>query len=211
MSEYGIETLTHCVLPMKTIILLSIVCAMVLLHPSLSAQPQAPTPEDTVETAKRQYVLAEIAGFPFNFVHSGSWQPYQSFRGGYGRELGYLLELGIYAEYTQYDFDNHDGLSRQDYSQGQRRDYAVYPSIIAFRILEVGFGGYYTTQDEITHQTLFSSQLEIQPGVKKFVWFMHYGARGTIHLYGPVNCTLGIFWRDGSKHFGCRAGVKIEM
>jgi hypothetical protein len=196
---------------MKAFILTSIVLATLVVHQSLFAQPQSTAAEDSVSSAMRQYVLAEIAGFPFNFTHSGSWQPYQSFRGGYGRDLGYLLELGIYAEYTQYDFDNHDGLSQQDYSQGQRRDYAVYPSIIAFHILEVGAGGYYTTQGEITHRSIFSPQLAIQPGVKKFVWFMHYGARGTIHLYGPVNCTLGIFWRDGSEHFGCRAGLKYEI
>jgi hypothetical protein len=130
---------------MKTILLVSIVLATLLGHPSLSGQPRSDSGGNSVSAAKRQFVLAEIAGFPFAYTHSARWQPYQSIRVGYGRDLCDLLELRVFAEYSQFDFDNSDPMSTYDYSPGRRRDFSIYPAIVAFGLVEIAVGGYNST------------------------------------------------------------------
>ena len=200
---------------MKKIILFSIVLETMLFHSSLFAQHNSNTPEDSVAGSKRQLLTVDISGFPFNHTHSGSWQPTQTLRIGYGYGLIYPFKLKVYVEYCKFDFDIHDGLSNQDYSKGQRLDYIFYPAIVVFDILEFAIGGYYTIQDEVIHHSMFSPQLTIDPIVKESGVYTHLGLGGTIHILGPLNCSLGIFWRnvliEGSIYFGGRAGLGFDL
>jgi hypothetical protein len=200
---------------MKKIILISIVLETLLFYSSLFAQPKSNMAEDSVAGLKRELLTFDIAGFPFNHTHSGSWQPTQSLRIGYGYGLIYPLKIKVFAEYCKFDFDVHDGLSNQDYSKGQRLDYILYPAIVVFDILEFAIGGYYTIQDEVIHHSIFSSQLTIDPVVKEFNVYTHFGVGGTVHIIGPLNCSLGLFWRnvwiDGSIYFGGRAGLVFDF
>jgi hypothetical protein len=157
---------------MKTIILVSMVLTMVLVQLSFAALLKSESAKDSVSGPKPEFVMVDIAGFPFNFTHSGSWRPYQSLRIGYGRDIGNLVELRVFAEYSKYDFDTHDGLSNQDFSRGRRRDFAIYPAI-ALGIMEIELGGYYTIQDEVIHRSVFSPELRIDPAIKKFGFFIH--------------------------------------
>ncbi len=199
---------------MKIFTPLLIFFTTILVHPALFALPESSTREDSVTLTKRQYVLVDITGFPVGHTHSASWEPYQSVRIGYGRDLGYLLELRVFAEYTQFDYDNSDAMSYHDYAPGRRRDFALYPAIVAFRFAEIGLGGYYTFQDEVFHWSRYSSQTTIDPMVNKFGIYLHCGASRSIHIAGPVNISLGIFLRNDLKdgtYFGARAGLKYEI
>jgi hypothetical protein len=199
---------------MRTNLLVVIICAAVLMHASLFAQPPTNSVEDPVASEKRQFVLADIAGFPMNHTYSMSWQPYQSIRVGYAREIDEHLELRVCAEYAQFDFDPNDRMSTYTYSPGRRRDFAIYPEIVAFGFVDIALGGYYTIQDEIIHWSIFSPQLTTDPVVKKFGVYIHYGASGSIHIAGPVNISLGLFLRNDLKdglYFGGRAGIKFEI
>jgi hypothetical protein len=200
---------------MKTIIIFSIVLELLLAHSSLFAQFQPDSSEDSVSGARQEFLTVDIAGFPLNHTHSGSWKPNQSFRVGYGYDIVYPFELRVFAEYYKFDFDDHDGLAYQDYSRGQRLDYAIYPAIVAFGIAEFALGGYYTIQDEVIHRSVFSPQPTIDPVVKKLGVYVHLGVGGTIHIIGPLSCSLGIFWRNvplgGSTYFGGRAGLRVKI
>ena len=201
--------------PMKTSIIFSIVLELLLAHSTLFAQFQPNSSEDSVSGTRRQFLTVDIAGFLLNHTESGSWQPNQSLRVGYGHDLVYPFELRVFAEYYKFDFDNHDGLAYQDYSHGQRLDYAIYPAIVAFGIAEFALGGYYTIQDEVIHRSVFSSQPTIDPVVKKLGVYIHFGVGGTVHIIGPLSCSLGIFWRNvligGNTYFGERAGLAVEI
>jgi len=201
--------------PMKTIILFSIVLETLFTHPSLFAQPKLNSAEDSVAGAKRELLMIDLAEFPFNHTRSGSWQPTQSLRIGYGFSLVYPFELRVFAEYYKFDFDYYYGNFYNDYSGGQRRDYVLYPAIVAFEILEFAIGGYYTIQDEVIHTSPFSSQPTIDPVVKKLRVYTHIGVGGNIHIVGPLRCSLGIFWRNvligGSTYFGGRVGFGVDI
>lgn len=203
---------------MKATIIASIFFSILIVHPPLLAQPQSDSKEDSVSSSKRQFVLVDITGFPMNHTYSVSWQPYRSVRVGYGREIEDLLELRVYAEYSQFDFDTNDPMSTLIYSPGRRRDFAVYPEIIAFRFVEIAIGGYYKIQDEVVSQVLHTDPppplTTFEPAVKKLGVYIHYGVNGSIHIAGPVNISLGLFLRhdmtDG-LYFGYRAGIKYEI
>jgi len=204
---------------MKIFILLFIVCMTLLVHPVLFAQPASSMVEEPVSVTKRQFVLVDITGFPLGHTYSVSWKPYQSVRIGYGRELVDLLELRMYAEYTRFDFDTNDPMSTRIYSPGHRRDFAIYPAIVAFRIVEIGVGAYYKIQDEVLRKQLMyvpdvPSISPFDPAVKKFGIYIHYGLTGAIHISGPLNISLGLFLRHDLKdglYFGGRAGIKFEI
>jgi hypothetical protein len=207
---------------MRTILVLSIFIGALFPNSSLLGNVQSNMMDDslannppTISENMRKFLMIDIAGYPLNRTHSGSWQPTQSFRLGYGRNLVYPLELRMYAEYYEFSFDIHDGLAYQDYSYGRRRDFAIYPAIVAFEIVEFAFGGYYTIQDEVIHRSIFSSLASIDPVVKGFKLYLHVGVGGTIHLIGPLSCSLGLVSRnimqEGNRYFGVRAGLKFEI
>ena len=200
---------------MKTSIILSIVLDLLLAHSTLFARFQANSSEDSVSEARQEFLTVDIAGFPLNHTNSGSWKPNQSYRVGYGSDIVYPFELRVFGEYYKFDFDDHDGLAYQDYSPGQRLNYAIYPAIVAFGIAEFALGGYYTIQDEVIHRSVFSSQPTIDPVAKKLGVYMHMGVGGTVPITGPLSCSLGIFWRNvplgGSTYFGGRAGLKVKI
>ncbi len=204
---------------MKTSVLVSIILSTLLGHQSVLAQSQPNPTEDSVPRAKRPFILVDIAGFPLGHTYSVSWKPFQSVRIGYGRELEDLLELRVFAEYTQFDFDTNDPMSVKIYSQGHRRDFAIYPAIVAFRVVEIGLGGYYKIQDEVFRKQLLyipdvPAITTFEPAVKKFGFYIHYGLSGSIHISGPVNISLGMFLRhdlNDGLYFGGRAGIKFEM
>jgi hypothetical protein len=199
---------------MKILLPVSFVLALLLVHPLLFAQPQSTSAEDSIAMAKEQYLTIDIAGYPVDRVYSASWQPNHSIRVGYGRDIQYPFELRIYGDYSRFDFDAHMGMTYQDYSPGKRTDYAIYPAIVAFGIFELAVGVYYSIQDEIIHTSLFSSQVTIDPAVKKLGIFFHLGAGGTIHIAGPVGISLGLSFRNDLPdgiNIGCRAGIKYQL
>ncbi len=202
---------------MKNIVSLLLV-VIALQSNAICAQQQSTSAEDSVSVSKRQYLLVDITGYPMTHNFSRSWDPYRSVRIGYGREIEDLLELRVYAEYIQSDFDTNDPMSDKIYSPGIRRDIAIYAAIVAFRFVEIALGGYYKTQDEVVRQVLHSDPpppvTTVDPAVNKFGVYMHFGLSGSFHIYGPVNIGLGIFIRhelNEGVDFGCRAGLKFEI
>ncbi len=230
VRRHGINT-------MKIIIILPFVLNSLLSNSSLIAQdlnqPNLPVANESVQLgsvddsvthnpstskiseAEREFLTVDVAGFPFRDHDSGTWQPTLSIRVGYGHSLAYPFEFQIFGEYYKFNFDNHDGISYHDYSQGRRRDYAVYSAIVAFGFMEFALGGYYTVQDEVIHRSMFFPQLTIDPVVKKLGLYFHIGVAWTIHIAGPVSCSLGLCWRNpegnGSTSLGARSGLRVDI
>jgi hypothetical protein len=203
---------------MKAIILVSIVLSTLFVHPSIFAQFHPTLTADSLPAAKRQFLMADISGFPINHTLSGSWQPYQSIRVGYGRKIVDQVEIQLYADYTWFDYDNSEGWAGKfDYSHGNRRDISLYPAIVFFKFAEFALGCSYTAQDEVFHIVDGNTKLPIttiEPAEKKFEIYSHFGVRGTIHIAGPIGIALGILFRidtPSGMSLGCRAGIKYEI
>lgn len=109
----------------------------------------------------------------------------------------------------------HDGITFHDYSSGHRIDYALYPALVAFGMMEVALGGYYSIRDQVIHRSGYGGAAQIDPGKKTLGVYAHAGIGRTIHIIGPVDCSLGIFLRiepaEGRTYFGARAGVAIGL
>jgi hypothetical protein len=168
----------------------------------------------TISEAERNFLMLDVTGFLRDF-DSGTWQPTLSIRVGYGHKLAYPFEFQIFGEYYEFNFENHDGITYHDYSKGRRRDYAVYPAIVAFGFMEFALGGYYTFQDEVIHRSMFSPQPTIDPIVKKLGLYFHIGVVWNIHIVGPINCSLGLCWRnpkgEREEYIGARSGLRVSM
>ncbi|MGE5313534.1 MAG: hypothetical protein ACM3Q4_02460, partial [Acidobacteriota bacterium] len=130
------------------------------------------------------------------------------------------VEIRINADYSWFDFDNSDAWSTYDYSRGKRRDIALYPAIVLFKCAEIALGCVYTTQDEVFHRVGFPDatnppqKTTIDPAVKKFDVYFHFGVGGTIHIAGPLGISLGLLFRTDAPngvYTGCRAGLKYEI
>ncbi|HLP80848.1 MAG TPA: hypothetical protein VK141_02505, partial [Nitrosomonas sp.] len=115
---------------MKSFIIGLLIAAPLLIHNPLLAQPTQYRAEESVVAQKRQFIIADITGFPIGHTLSGSWQPLQSVRVGYGWQQSKWVELRLCADYTWFDFDDSEGwIYGGKYSKGKRRDLSVYPAI----------------------------------------------------------------------------------
>jgi hypothetical protein len=204
---------------MKIIIILSIVLLTIFVHPSLFAQPQSTSTGDSLSGAKRQFLLADITGFPFNHTLSGNWRPYQSMKVGYGRKIVDHVEIRVYVDYARFNYDYTEGWAGTfNFSRGNtRRDISLYPAVVFFKFAEIAVGCSYTTQDEVIHIVNGNTNLPIttiDPAVKEFGVYFHFGVGGTIHIAGPIGIPLGILIKtDGPNGIsvGCRAGIEYEI
>jgi hypothetical protein len=168
-----------------------------------------------IAESQRHFVILEIAGFPLRSHESGWWEPDLAFRAGYRQNFKGSFDLCAFIEYTEFNFDAHGGLSSYDFSHGSRHDYAIYAASVALGFIEIAFGGYYTVQDEIIHTSGYLSQQTVDPVVKKFRLYYHFGVTGAIHIVGPVDISLGLFFRPPDERDntfpGIRAGIRVDF
>jgi hypothetical protein len=168
-----------------------------------------------IAESHRHFVIVEIAGFPFRAHESGWWQPDLALRAGYRQNFRGPFDVCAFIEYTEFNFDAHGGLSSYVFSHGSRRDYAIYAASVALGFIEIAFGGCYTIQDEIIHTSGYLSSQTVDPVVKKLRLYYHFGVTSTIHIVGPVDIPLGLFFRppdELDKTFpGIRAGIRVDF
>ena len=200
---------------MKGIFKYVIILNVCLIETTLFARVNSDSIFSSQVNSNSRFISFDIAGYMFNSTHSGSWQPNESYRLGYIQKLDNSVDVRLFAEYYQFDYDNSNGMFYQDYSYGKRYDYAVYPAIGVFDIVEIGLGLYYTTQDKVIHRSSFGPQLSFDPAVKKVGILLQFGIGGSFQIIGPVGCSVGMMWRNtafgGDNYFGLRAGMRVSI
>jgi hypothetical protein len=178
---------------------LKFLLALLLAFP-FAAKSKAlfPAIEDSGYSSQHNHRLELNVGLYLPGVTGDGWEPQYAFRTAYGREIS--TNLIVFANLQYYLFNIEQQATEFTDLQprnAKRHDVAIYASLVAFRIFDLGLGGYYTTSDRVLAIGQYGTGgVWGSTGRSTMRFFLSVGIQYEFHIAHELYMPVGLFYRN---------------
>ena len=153
---------------------------------------------------------------PSKITGTADWRQTQSMRVGYLIQPISRIRIGFYVEYYWFDYVSNDVMTSILFTNGSRKDIAVYPSIRLLNIFEFAGGVYYSKRASIYDRIIDGSTYLFLSSGSVWHLYYHFGFAHSFIVYNNWQIMLGLTfhdqsYRDGLLVFALRAGISFPF